>query len=234
MSNQLLIRFAACLLLLLGSGLADAHPGRRFEVQVINNQLVAQGVNTLEKRPMGEQPKRPYPNVIHDHFTNMKVNNEPLAVANLPGFDIPAELRALHGSRVTLRVDKVVEISRQSISSSTPIADSMLPVTAPGKLTIAINDGVVSTDGLPGELTLADVVLPQGNLDLDPTFQANFAPTDSFVAVAVTLSTTSPAIRPSAPIWIVLAPPGHQFHEIALRLEARLAREMGDLPDGGR
>jgi hypothetical protein len=222
--------FAACVLLMIVSGLADAHPGRRFKVQIVDRQLVAQGVNTLETPPMGETPTRPYANIIHDHFANLSINGDPMAYANLPGFDLPAELKALHGYRVMLRVDQVFEISEAAGTSPQKIADSLQPISAPRKLTISINEGSADSLELPGELTLSNTVPAQGSFDLDPHYQINFTVSDSFVVVVMTLMTTAPDIRPSAPVWVVLTPPGFKFHHSALRLENRIAQEMSASP----
>lgn len=230
MSNRKLSVLSACALILIACGIAQAHPGRRFEVRIVDNRLVAQGVNTLESRPMGELPTRPYANVIHDHFTNYVISGEPIAVANLPGFDVPAELRALWGYRVMLRIDGTFEVPLDSISSPVKISDLLKPLEAPRTLTISMNDGAAHSTALPKELTLVDTVPRQGSFDLDPHFQASFAASDSFIVIVLTIMATAPGIQSSAPVWIVLAPPGHQFHHSALRLEERIASELNVVP----
>lgn len=63
-----------CLMLLAYSALNGSvygHAGRRFEVQLDNNQLVAQGVNTASPPGDGAPDVRPYPNSIHDQTPSM-------------------------------------------------------------------------------------------------------------------------------------------------------------------
>ena len=89
-----------------------AHEGRRFLVQVKNDQLVAQGVNTETPIRFNEAVVRPYLNVIHDHWTNYGFNGVDTAVALLPGFDVPASETRLWGKKLELTVNNVYRWER--------------------------------------------------------------------------------------------------------------------------
>lgn len=62
---------------------AMGHEGRRFQIEVRDNQLVAQGVNSLDV-PIDPAGIRPYANAIHGHWNNATSN---VATSTLPGYD---------------------------------------------------------------------------------------------------------------------------------------------------
>ncbi|MEM6314074.1 MAG: hypothetical protein AAF743_08300 [Planctomycetota bacterium] len=85
---------------------ASAHDGRRFQIEVVDNQLVAQGVSTVDDFipamapfnetnqpiPLDVREVRSFTNSMHGHW-----ENSPTPFSILPGYDIGAGGQALTG-----------------------------------------------------------------------------------------------------------------------------------------
>jgi len=83
---------------------AQAHDGRRFQVEVNDGQLSARGVNTIDSTgPDGTtviDPKglRPYTQAVHGHWTNATA----AVFSTLPGYDAGSGADVLAGHDLTL------------------------------------------------------------------------------------------------------------------------------------
>lgn len=95
---------------------AMAHDGRRFDIQVINNKLWAQGyVSGDNPIDDGNGIVRSYYNAIHTHWATTPSGRS--SFADLPGFDI-REQAALDGDTVSLKL-----LGVKKWSDDVPFAD---------------------------------------------------------------------------------------------------------------
>ncbi|TGD73864.1 hypothetical protein E4634_06895 [Mangrovimicrobium sediminis] len=221
-------RFRLCLMLLclLAPGWVEAHPGRRFEIQVVDGRIVAQGVNTKSAPPMGESPVRPYPNVVHDHFDLFVLNGQPIGSANLPGLDIPADT-PLAGHSVYAEVTGFYLTDAEQVAAATAIGDALQPLGEDQEVRIRLNQTDVSSRALPAQLTIAGDIPAAGVADIDPVYHFVGELGENFVVIEMQLRSDAPGIAASGPVYIVMAPPGMQYHMPALRLEIRLVSGTG-------
>jgi len=190
---------------------ADAHGGRRFEIQVLNNQLIAQGVNTGHHDD-GGGAVRPYYNAIHDHWLNLAGGD---AIATLPGFDVtPGKLVGeslvleLFGARKWVNPD--------------PNVDPVLVDLADGEF-IEIGLGLLTpiktNDAVLGSLLLSGSVSNSG-LHIDLDYGIDTQPTNTIYAIEWGLSAgAGSSLLPSDSIYTILAPQGSGHHQSALALE---------------
>jgi hypothetical protein len=209
---------------------ASAHDGRRLDIQVRNNQLVAQGFlsNPGPNSNDGGGLVRPYLNVIHDHFTNAGG----VAFATLPGFDINNP-QPLQGSDVTL---ELLGVSRWTPPASdgtgldqdfgVPVLESLSPaeqvqIGFPGSGQSRIN----SDEG--GAFILASNISDAtADADIDLDYIINLEPEGTIYALQWQLSTTQPGIANSDSVYILLSPDGvgtsQRLHFQSLALESFL------------
>ncbi len=214
------------LLCLLTPVLVQAHPGRRFEIQVVDGRIVAQGVNTKEAPPMGESPVRPYPNAVHDHFDLFVLNGQPIGSANLPGLDIPAGT-PLAQHNLYAEVTGIYLTDAERVAAAAAIGDALHPPGAEQEVRIRLHQTDVSSRALPAQLTIAGDIPTTGVADIDPVYHFVGELGENFVVIEMQLHSDAPGIAPSGPVYIVMAPPGMQYHMPALRLEIRLASGAG-------
>ena len=108
---------------------AAAHDGRRFQVEVVDGRLQAQGVNTITNTgPDGvtvidPSGPRAYTNALHGHFESLST----AYFSDLPGYDLGTGTEALAGSDLFLTVTGV---SRWTGVSENLVAGT--PFVAPG------------------------------------------------------------------------------------------------------
>ena len=84
--KKLIFLSSTASLLLIASTLLGHGNGRLFDIAIVDGKLVAQGYNTGGND--GFAPIRPYVNSIHDHFTFIGTDKQPLGVTNYPSWDI--------------------------------------------------------------------------------------------------------------------------------------------------
>ncbi|MEM6853530.1 MAG: PEP-CTERM sorting domain-containing protein [Planctomycetota bacterium] len=171
---------------------AMGHEGRRFQIEVRDNQLVAQGVNSLEL-PVDPAGIRPYDNAIHGHWSNA---TSTVATSTLPGYDAGfGSDTFLTGQDVFLTltgVSKWTNVTQNLVDPTAmmdpSLANPMAPVIAgaqvkpgttldlqpldPGEaISLKFGTDVISTDdlGTGNNLTLNIIDDFDGLLALDPT-----------------------------------------------------------------
>lgn len=201
---------------------AAAHPGRRFEVKVVQDKLVAQGYISSGEDD-GNGLVRKYWNAIHGHWLN--IPDETRAVANLPGFDFLNTSR-LGGHDVFARV---LGASKWVNPPHDPHHDTMpmLEPLGPGEtISIAFQGHTANTDSL-GMFPLVTELPPGGFFDIDPLYSIELLPTAVIYVVQVELSTTAPGVAPSDPVHILLSPDGNDMHSRLHHASLFLEQHLG-------
>ncbi|MEM6334091.1 MAG: hypothetical protein AAF823_12215 [Planctomycetota bacterium] len=232
---------------MLATGVTWAHDGRRFEVKVVDGQLVAHGYDSAGNDD-GAGAIRAYYNAIHAHWTNSVVGSG--ATATLPGFDVLDEASELAGydldytlvgaSKWTVTPDTGGHGGHSAMHAgghdsmhddgmhdgghgSSPMIH-LMPLS--GEVIGLSYDGSVMTTDTPGAVELVDDwdgQVGSGNgFDLDFLYQIAEAPTDTLFVLEAVLSTDAPGVADSVKFYTILAPQGHGFHANALALEAYL------------
>ena len=200
-----------------------AHEGRRFLVQVENNQLIAQGVNTENPIRFNEAAVRPYINVIHDHWTNYGFNGVDTAVASLPGFDVPASEMRLWGKKLVLTVNNVYRWDKAP-EAPTPSSQVVLTSALEEDFSLKFNrDAVGTVTGLPGSLQLAAHVPKTGLIDLDLRYELKKHVVDSIYVIDLKLSVVSENVTDSDTVYVILGPPGYKYQKALMFLEKYLS-----------
>lgn len=210
---------------------AWAHGGRRFEVKVVEGQLVAHGYHSLGQDDGGGVIRRYY-NAIHGHWTNNVVGGG--ATATLPGFDVLDEAVELVGYgldyeligaqkwTVTLPTGGHGAMHGGGHGSGSPI--HLMPLSGE-VIGLSFGGQVLTTDVL-GTVDLVeawDGQVGSGNgYDLDFLYQIAAAPTDTIFVLEAVLSTDAPGVADSATVYTILSPQGHALHASSLELEAFL------------
>lgn len=244
MKNQFLnktLYLAALILTACSTSDAFAHDGRRLDIQVINNQLYAQGFlsNPQPGSDDGGGLVRPYFNSIHDHFTNIGGTG----IASLPGFDI-TNTTPLLGSDVTLTLLGVSKWTPPALIGDGSTQDFGTPVLQPLSSSETISVGFpgstqpsINSNTL-GSFTLAsNVDAATASADIDLNYLINLEPTSSIYALRWQLSTTQSGIADSGDVYTVLAPDGVGFaerlHFPTLALEEFLGTTINAVPEPG-
>jgi len=223
--NRLLLNAAA-----LGAvaSIASAHDGRRFDIQVIDGQIFAQGYITEGSPDDGGGRVRPYRNAIHDHWINNEVPGIDAAMAWLPSFDL-LEPGPLAGHDLTLTLTGASRWVDPPVGPDGMVPDDTLPALEPldpdEEIFVGFDGESVST-GNPGSLTLGEDI-PSGGLDeLDVRYDITLEPTGVIYVVEFRLSTDAPGIDDSETVYALLAPQGSTriegLHYQSLFLEAYL------------
>lgn len=220
---------------------AFAHDGRRLDIQVINDQLFAQGFlsNPQPDSNDGAGLVRPYFNSIHDHFTNVGG----AGIASLPGFDITNTV-PLTGSDVTLTLLGVSKWTPPPLIGNGSGQDFGTPVLEPLSSSETISIAFPGTtqpsidSNTLGAFTLAsNIDASTASADIDLNYLINLEPTSSIYALRWQLSTTQPGIADSGDVFTVLAPDGVGFaerlHFPTLALEASLGTTVTAVPEPG-
>ncbi len=200
---------------------AAAHPGRRFQIQVVDGQLRAQGYIT-DGVDDGNGLMRPYYNSIHDHWTN--VPGDTTAISIQPGYDL-LDPGPLVGEDIMLRL----------IGASKWVAPPMMPMPGtiplleplgPGEtISVTFNQTSVNTDS-PGLLPLLFETPVNGAIDMDPLYAIGQHPANVIYVLQFELSTTAPGVAASDPIHVLMSPDGDnmmmRLHHASLYLESYL------------
>lgn len=216
------------------SALASGHDGRRFEVQVVDNRIVAQGVNTGNDD--GAPAIRPYANAVHDHWQNSLVGAES-ATSTLPGFDIPSSSNALWSQPLYLNLQGV---SKWVSPPMMPPVGTVPQLTALGagvlvEVTINAETHSETTDSdTLGTILLTPSVSIFGTFDIDPLYKINKQPAGEIYVLSTTLSSGNTSVEESDPIYIILSPdganPAEKLHHASLYLEANITSALFELP----
>lgn len=213
-------------LALLAACSAFAHDGRRFAIEIVDNRLQAQGINTGPDD--GAPAFRPYLNSLHDHWTNSDSNS---ASASLPGFDVtPSAATRLLGHRLEL---ELLGVRRWDNPAAPPFVGAPLlsPLASGDSIYVHGPDTTLSSDS-PGVMTLLDEITFGGVQDIDVVYEADFTPLGEIHVldlrlIASRLDGGGASILPSATIHVLLSPDGatpqERLHHASLYLESYLA-----------
>ena len=184
---------------------AFAHEGRRLEVQVVDDQLVARGYISEGVDDDGGGQLRPYYNAIHDHWSFIPGPTVG-AFADLPGYDIftPGPLTGHDVNLELLGAEKWVSPPVMPLEGTIPDFEPL----GPGE-TISIGQGaeVIDTDTL-GSFTLASSIPVDGDEDLDLEYTIGLEPSDVLFILQWQLSTDAPGVAESDTIYTIFSPDG--------------------------
>lgn len=202
------------------TNVSEAHPGRRFQIRLADQQLVAQGVNTGGSD--GAPDTRPYPNVIHDHWHNSPVIGVESASSILPEFDIlsPAsELQFRPIELTLLSVSKWINPPVMPPPGTTPVFEDL---SSGEVLSLSLNSQTVDSNDL-GSLFLTSSVPPEGLTEIQLNYVVNRKPENEIYVLEMVLSSSNPAVQSSDLTYILLSPDGssaeEKLHHASLFLE---------------
>ena len=231
---QRLVPLAVVLTLVVLCSPAAAHSGRRFQVQVIDNQLVAQGYITPGAPDDGGGLVRPYVNSIHDHWTVIP-QPSPVAVAQNPGFDMLTP-GPLEGYQLNFELVGASKWSSPPQILPPGTVPDLQPLDSVETISIFNSElSVIDTNSL-GTLQISAAV-PTLGLDADLNYEIGLEPIDTAYVLEWILSTNAPGIAPSDSVFITLSPAGitpaerliHATHYLEGYLGAAAIPEPGTL-----
>jgi hypothetical protein len=218
--------------MLLLAQVAEAHPGRRFEIQLVNNQLVAQGVNTGASD--GAPDVRVYQNVIHDHWANSPLIGVDSATAAAPEFDIPVPALALQFRPIELRLLRVTKWIDPPVMPAPGTTPSFESLSNGEVVRLSLGGQSIDSNSL-GSLFLTSSVPPEGLADIQISYTVNRSPLSEIYVLELELSSSNPAINVSGSAYILLSPDGsspqQKLHHASLYLEEYLGAGAVPEPD---
>lgn len=199
-----------------------AHTGPRFEVQVHDNKLYAQGYNSANFDD-GGGIVRPYFNVIHEHWNTIA---SVLSSANQPGIDVHTA-GLLTGHNLQLKVLGAKKWVGYNLVD--PIV--LTPLDSNRTISIFYSAPAIYTNAPGSVKTLKTSVANDDHFDLSYDFLTNvlgpaLVATDTLYLVELQLLTNAPGIAASDTVNVILAPPGTGSHAAALRLEEFLGIQL--------
>lgn len=209
------VLFLQSLMIVSMASVAVAHNGRRFDVQIHNDQLFAQGYLS-GTNPTDDQGGivRPYFNALHDHWGNVGG----VAIASLPGFDIntsdifspPETVIRLAGHNLILTMTGSGKWHNPSGGHGGHGGEGEgMPTLMPLDASEIINVGYdvqddIGTDSLGSFALAEDIRGPVSDIDLQYSILLN--PTNTLYYIQWQLSTDAPGIADSDPIYTILSP----------------------------
>lgn len=241
--TQLTLALSAGLL----AGDALAHDGRRFDIQVIDGQLVAQGyISGSDPVDDGNGVVRDYYNAIHGHWAGLPNETTPVfSSASLPGFDLydQAELVGFDLYLSVLGVKKWSDAPFADFTAggddhgghapamTTDHGDGFMPhflaIPVDEAITVKLTSTGTQITGTP--LLIDDAVGSEGHYDLtfdyfagDPTLANAVAPTDALYLVELQLTAPGSGVAGSEVIHVILSPLADGSHHLSLATEQYL------------
>ncbi len=193
----------------LGAGPnASGHAGRRFTIEVVNNKIQAQGINSGPSD--GAPAFRPYLNSLHDHFRN--IDAAQAAIANLPGYDFPAFTLPLVGKRLELKWTGTRKWLNPPLEPAANTQPTFHPLDDGERINIFGPFSDANSDQ-PSPLVLAEDLPATGATDVDLVYQINAIPQNvlyllRFEMVALQVDGMPSDVIGSDPIYVTLAPDG--------------------------
>jgi hypothetical protein len=217
------------LALTAGVSPALAHDGRRFEVQVIDDQLFAQGYLSGDNpADDGGGIERPYANALHDHWANHANSQNFSATAYLPGYTLPAG-GPLTGHTLDLTLIGASKWDNPPAMPAPGTIPDLVPLDSGESISVNFFDGVTlhtATTDSPGTIPLVDAIDAGGFEDIDPFHQIQDRPEGVIHVLEFVLSTSAPGVADSGSIFVVLSPDGdtmaERLHHASLLTEAHL------------
>lgn len=196
-----------------------AHDGRRFEIKVVDNQLVAHGYIS-DGVDDGGGVMRPYFNAIHGHFEN-KTNN--FATADLPSFDVLDDADALIGHDLVMTITGF----RKWSSPDTTGPVNLTPLDADESMEVVFGGESVASSGPLDPLTLLGNFNGSNGSDLDLSYDFfGDNPVGEIYVIQSVLTTTAPGVADSTTIYTILSPDGstpmEKLHHASLFTEQAL------------
>ena len=201
---------------------ALAHDGRRFEIQIHDGQLFAQGyLSGADPMDDGGGIVRPYVNSMHSHWANHVVPAIDYASGTLPGFDIFGST-ALDGFELTLTLNAASKWVNPPLMPAPGTVPNLVPLEAGETVTISRGNPRTNTDN-PGTFVLEAAVGIGGTVDMDPLYEIEKRPEGEIYVFEWILATNAPGIEASEPIYVLLSPAGDtpqiRLHHASLYLE---------------
>jgi hypothetical protein len=201
---------------------ALAHGGRRFDIQVVDNRLVAQGYISTGVDD-GGGIVRPYVNALHGHWENNPSPAITAASADLPGFDVFSGSPLL-GHDITLTLMGGRQWLNPAVSDRHEGEIHLDPL---GATEIFVSFGGTShSTTAPGSFLLTDNVGPGGELDIDLSYDIAARPSNVIYVLDFVLSTNAPGVSSSDTVHVILSPDplgvGGGLHHPSLLLESYL------------
>jgi hypothetical protein len=208
---------------------ALAHDGRRFELQIHNDKIYAQGYLSGDKpNDDGGGIIRPYVNSMHSHWSNNIVPVVNSASGTLPGFDL-FESTPLDGHELTITLNASSKWVNPPITPLPGTVPDLVPLEAGDKIVISRGNPRTNTD-FPGSFVLQDVVAIGGTTDMDPLYEIEQRPAGVIHVLEFVISTDAPGIAASDPIFVLLSPAGDnpidRLHLASLYLEEYLGTQV--------
>ena len=221
----------ACMSAIVGvvASAAVAHDGRRFEIEVRDGKLVAQGYVSGGNPDDGGGLVRPYINAIHGHWEYNPAPGVVAASADLPGFDVILP-GGLVGHDVILTLVGGFKWSSPPMMPPAGTVPAWEALGAGEEIYITHGIDTVSTSS-PGTFVLASNISAGGAPDLDLSYDIAAEPTDVLMVLEFVLSTDAPGVLSSDIVYVVLSPPG-ELHHASLYSEAALGSVAPDGCDG--
>lgn len=201
---------------------ASAHDGRRFEIQIHDGQLFAQGyLSGANPEDDGGGIVRPYVNSMHSHWGNHVVPAIDYASGTLPGFDIFGST-ALDGFELTLTLNAASKWVNPPLMPAPGTVPDLVPLEAGETVTISRGNPRTNTDN-PGTFVLEAAVGIGGTADMDPLYEIEQRPEGEIFVFEWILATNAPGIEASEPIYVLMSPDGDnpmdRLHHASLYLE---------------
>ncbi|MEL7087993.1 MAG: hypothetical protein AAGL98_06060, partial [Planctomycetota bacterium] len=216
---------------------ARAHDGRRFEIEVVDGQLAARGVNTITNigpdgatviDPAGP---RPYYNAIHGHWGTLSSTGGTVVFTDLPGFDAGRGTEDLETYDVLLTLTGVQKWTNVSddFAGATPMitpgtVPNFEPLAADEVITFGIGGQSIDTEtlgtvtliaGFDGLVTfgpdgLANATTSNGyDRDVEYVYSLGEADiADTIYVLEQELTTDAPGVLGSETVYTILSPNG--------------------------
>lgn len=229
------------------ASVASAHDGRRFDVQVVDDQIVAQGyISGSNPNDDGGGVVRDYYNAVHGHWENLG-DTPILSRSTLPGFDIKdvPELVTEDISLTLTGVKKWADAPFSDFAGGHAAHDGHgghgghvgHGLVSPNFIDIPSDEAVQVRVDAVGETLALGVSFTDPSVTADEHYDLTFdylagdplanavAPDDSIYLVEFEISTSADGILPSDTINAILSPPGMSTpgsHGLSLATEQAL------------
>ena len=223
--------------LLVVSGVAVAHNGRGFEIEVVGGKLQAQGINAGAFD--GAPAVRPYTNSVHDHWKYISALSA--SIATLPEFEVlpPVAQSSLESYALDLKLRSAWQWVAPPPMPPAGTIPKLEPLDPGESISIQTLGAPITTDTL-GVLELSPSVPAAGTGDVAPLYQISGSPANEvfvleFLLKATAPSSAYPAIQSSDPVFVILSPDGsnpiEKLHHTSLFLEEYLALDGLPIPE---
>jgi len=217
---------------------ALGHDGRRFEVKIVDNQLVTQGYlsdgsddggdNTLVNVNGTDLNYRNYYNAIHGHFSNSTIISD-FASANLPGYDVLTNANDLIGSDLKMTITGFSKWTSPALSGPVTLSPldptEFIEVVYGGTI---VNSQTFGTTPNDDTITLLASFNGGNGVDLDLSYDlTGDNPVGEIYVIESVLSTSAAGIADSSTVYTILSPDGTTPQEKLHHQSLHTERELG-------